>query len=154
MIAEKHMFPGAMTWLIALLAGLVTLFGCSPVDSNASLRASDARIRAPVGDQRVTAAYLTLHNPTDQDYDLVRVDSDMADTIELHAIIRDGDMTRMRRLDRLLVPAGGTLALAPGGVHLMIFGLTQPLRDFHATLTAADGRTLRVSFDIIPPGGQ
>jgi copper(I)-binding protein len=63
-------------------------------------------------------------------------------------------MTRMRRLTQLQVPAGGTLTLAPGGTHLMIFGLTQPLRDFHATLTAADGRTLLVSFDIIPPGGQ
>lgn len=154
MIAERHTVANAVTWLIALLTGLAMVVGCSPTEPAATLRASDARIRAPVGDQRVTAAYMNLHNATDQDFDLVRVESDTARAIELHTVIRDGDMTRMRRLERLPVPAGGTLTLAPGGAHLMIFGLTHPLREFHATLTAADGRTLDVSFDIIPPGGQ
>ncbi|MFM8355492.1 MAG: copper chaperone PCu(A)C [Gammaproteobacteria bacterium] len=151
-MSARHTLTGVWIRLVAMLLGLAAIVGCSPADDQ--LRASEARIRAPVGDQRVTAAYLTLHNPTDQAFDLVRVDSDMAEAIELHTIVQDGDMTRMRRLTQLQVPAGGTLTLAPGGTHLMIFGLTQPLRDFHATLTAADGRTLLVSFDIIPPGGQ
>lgn len=40
----------------------------------------------------------------------------------------DGGVMRMRKLDGVDLPSGGTIALAPGGLHMMLFGLKAPLR--------------------------
>ena len=48
---------------------------------------------------------------------------------------------RMRELDALDLPAGQIVSLAPGGMHLMLFDLSAPLRDggrVHLTLTLRD----------------
>ncbi|MGA0840727.1 MAG: copper chaperone PCu(A)C [Pseudomonadales bacterium] len=102
----------------------------------------------------MTAAYLTVRNETTTPFDIVGFQSPITDRIELHTMTQDGDMMRMRRLDRITVAPGATLTLEPGGLHLMIFGLPTPLTVFHATLIGADGRTLPVEFAIVPRGGN
>jgi len=48
--------------------------------------------------------------------------------VEIHSMNMDGGVMRMRRLDGVDLPSSGTVALAPGGLHMMLFGLKAPLR--------------------------
>lgn len=72
-------------------------------------------------------AYLQIKNVSDQDRELVAIDTnDYADTM-LHQIILDKDITSMKHLPVLKIPAHSSVALEPGGVHVM---LMQPKRLF------------------------
>lgn len=139
-------------------ATVVLLSACGASDETAvpaaTIAVSDARIRTPAAGMDMTAAYLTLRNETTTAFELVAFESPVTDRIELHTMTQDGDMMRMRRLDRISVAPGETLTLEPGGLHLMIFDLPTPLTVFHATLIGADGRTLPVEFAVVPRGGQ
>jgi hypothetical protein len=75
---------------------------------------------APPG-RDVTAAYLRIHNPDAEDLTLVAAASPAAGRVELHEHRREDGMMRMRQVDRVVVPAGETVAFAPGGLHLMLF---------------------------------
>ncbi|MGA1371912.1 MAG: copper chaperone PCu(A)C [Pseudomonadales bacterium] len=148
------------TGIRASIAAALILFlgacGAAPDEAptDSVLRVADARIRMPAEGMDMTAAYLTVRNETTTPFDIVGFESPITDRIELHTMTQDGDMMRMRRLDRITVAPGATLTLEPGGLHLMIFGLPTPLTVFHATLIGADGRTLPIEFAIVPRGGN
>jgi hypothetical protein len=74
------------------------------------------------------AAYMTLRNAGGQADRLVSASTPVARTVELHTHIRDGEVMRMRPVADIPVPAGQTVRLRPGGLHVMLIGLTEPLR--------------------------
>ena len=87
---------------------------------------SNAWVRATVPGQQVAGAYLeisSIENAT-----LVSAKSPAAKNVEIHVMSMEAGMMSMRQLDRLELPAGKTVALAPGGYHLMLTGLKQPLK--------------------------
>lgn len=49
-------------------------------------------------------------------------------SVELHSMTMDGTTMRMRQIDAIEVPAGQTVELKPGGLHVMFIGLNQPLK--------------------------
>jgi copper(I)-binding protein len=102
----------------------------------------------------MTAAYFTLENRSPAPFVLTRVESPRARAVEIHTIVRDGDLARMRRLTEVVVEPGATVRFAPGGLHLMIFGVMEPLDPFTATLVAADGQQFEVHFTTITLGEQ
>ncbi|MEZ5614803.1 MAG: copper chaperone PCu(A)C [Rhodocyclaceae bacterium] len=91
-----------------------------------TLKVDEARVVATVPGQTVAAAYLTLESP--KDARVVSAESDVAGTVQFHAMSMQGDVMRMRRLETLDLPAGRPLRLAPGGIHMMLTGLRAPLR--------------------------
>ncbi len=81
----------------------------------------DVWIREAPPGAEVHAGYLTLENHADTELVLERIVSPGFARIELHEMrVQDGRM-RMRRLDRLPVPAKSSVRLEPGGTHLMLF---------------------------------
>lgn len=74
------------------------------------------------------AAYMTLRNTGREADRLVSASTPIARTVELHTHVRDGDVMRMRPVRDIAVPAGETVRLRPGGLHVMLIGLTEPLR--------------------------
>jgi len=74
------------------------------------------------------AAYMTLRNSGAQPDRLVAASTPIARTVELHTHIRDGEVMRMRPVADIPLPAGQTVHLRPGGLHVMLIGLTEPLR--------------------------
>ena len=70
------------------------------------------------------AAFMQLRNTGGQPDRLVSASSPIARVVELHSMTRDGDVMRMRPVQDIPVPAGGTVALQPGGFHIMMIGLT------------------------------
>jgi len=73
-------------------------------------------------------AYMTLRNSGAQPDRLVAASTPIARTVELHTHIRDGEVMRMRPVADIPLPAGQTVHLRPGGLHVMLIGLTEPLR--------------------------
>ncbi len=72
------------------------------------------------------AGFLTIRNAGAADR-LLSASTPAAGRAELHTMLRDGDVMRMRAVEAIAVPANGAVSLAPGGLHIMLFGLTRPL---------------------------
>lgn len=80
-----------------------------------------ARPLPPVATVGVT--YFTVTNKSDTDDVLLSAESPVAEAVEMHTHVKEGDMMKMRKLQELVVPAQGKLTLAPGGHHLMLMNL-------------------------------
>lgn len=109
---------------LAAMALACTGFAASAAPSDLAI--TDAWARPTVAGQPVGAAYLSItstHGAT-----LTRVQSDVAGTVQVHSMSQDGDVMRMREVERLALPAGKTVRLAPAGMHLMLLQLKKPLR--------------------------
>ena len=105
----------------------------------------DAWVREAAAGRPTTAAFLILENKGEVVRALLRGTASVGDTLELHEMKRDNGMMRMSPVARIEIPAHGEVALRPGGLHLMIFGLKAPLTSADTvalTLTFDDGKTL------------
>jgi len=97
--------------------------------------------RVTPGGVKNGVVYLTFVNDGKTADRLLKASSPWAANISLHTEIKDGDIMRMREIGAVDIPAGQTVELKPGGMHLMLMGLTQPLKDgdmFPLTLTLAN----------------
>ncbi|MCC7046906.1 MAG: copper chaperone PCu(A)C [Alphaproteobacteria bacterium] len=75
------------------------------------------------------AAYMMIANNGREPDRLLRGSSPQAAKVELHTIMREGDVMKMREVPAIDVPAGGKAELRPGGFHVMLLGLKGPLRE-------------------------
>ena len=93
-----------------------------------SLVVHDAWIRA-AAEGGLTAAYLTIVNGSTTDDALVSVGAPhLAASVSLHETTTGDDgMTGMHHAPSIAIPANGTVALAPGGYHVMLEGLERDL---------------------------
>lgn len=95
--------------------------------------------------------YVTLVNRGSSPQTLTGVASPLAASVEIHASSMAGGVMRMTREDKAVIPAGGKLAFAPGGWHLMLVGMKRAVKagdGIPATLRFADGKTLKVTFAV------
>lgn len=109
-------FPAPLLQL-AQAAGPVTL---------GTLRLENGWTRA-AGQGAQGGGFLTIRNTGTAADTLVAASSPAAARVELHTSLREGDIMRMRPVENIPVPAGGSVSLAPGGLHMMLIGLTRPL---------------------------
>jgi copper(I)-binding protein len=89
---------------------------------------------------------------------LVGARADAAGRVELHTMTMDGDVMRMRQVDAIDVPAGRTVELKPGGLHLMFMDLKAPLTNgtrFPLTLRFEKAGEVQVQVQVqpLPPAG-
>lgn len=106
------------------------------------LAASQAWSRAMPPTAPTGAVYFTLRNPGDTADRLLGVKTPRAEKAELHAHVHDGDLMRMEHVEGVDVPAGGEVQFKPGGYHVMLFNLSEPLVTgdrFPLTLIFRDG---------------
>lgn len=73
------------------------------------------------------AGFLAIGNRGAAADRLVGASSPAARVIELHTHLREGEVMRMRPVEAIDIAAGQTVTLQPGGLHLMLIGLGQPL---------------------------
>ncbi len=74
-----------------------------------------------------SAVYLRIHNRGQSDLTLVSASSSAARTLAFHRTVVEDDIARMEAVDSFFLPAGETLDLRPGGLHIMLTGLTDDL---------------------------
>ncbi|MGF1501481.1 MAG: copper chaperone PCu(A)C [Paracoccaceae bacterium] len=111
------------TMAVALALGLVAPFA----------HAGDIRIETPwarpaIAD-RPTAAYMTIRNAGEAADRLVGATSPAFTRIELHETTMAEGVMRMAEVAGIEAPAGGAVDLAPGGLHLMLFGAEERLAE-------------------------
>lgn len=109
----------------ALVATLV-LLGPSSALADAGVKVSDAWARATAPGQNVGAAYLNLVSGVPAT--LVRAESPVAKIVELHEMKMEGSVMKMRAVPKIDLPAGTEVKLAPGGLHVMLIDIKQPLK--------------------------
>lgn len=95
--------------------------------------------------------YMTLSNRGAAPVTLTGAESPLAARVEIHRSSMTGGVMRMMRETQVVVPAGGQVAFAPGGLHLMLVGLKRPLRtgdSVPVVLAFNGGQRLKVEFTV------
>ncbi|MCY3797481.1 MAG: copper chaperone PCu(A)C [Chloroflexi bacterium] len=75
-----------------------------------------------------SAVYMRIKNRGESDRVIISAQSAAADQVDFHNTVVDDDIARMEALESLVIPAGKTLELRPGGAHIMLSGLREDLR--------------------------
>lgn len=99
------------------------------------------------GGLKTAAVYVTFVNDGAKSDKLLKVSSPIAQSAMIHANIKEGDVMKMRGMDGIEIPAGSTVELKPGGMHIMLEGIDHPLKDgemFPLTLTLANEGDVKV----------
>ena len=119
-----------MVWLrgvaAAMIAALVAVAITEPVPAHEE-KTGDLTIvhpwsrPAPQGQNGVI--YLEIRNGSAVDDRLIAVGTPLAEKIELHRSTMEDGIHRMQKVESIVVPAGGAVELAPGGLHVMLIGL-------------------------------
>ncbi len=133
-----HMHGG-----MAYMGGPVTL---------GSLTLSEPFLRATLPNQPVGGGFLQIHNAGEASDRLIGATSDVAERVEVHEMEMQGDVMKMRQLSEgLEIPAGETVTLTPGGLHIMFMGLKAGLTEGESvpvTLEFAHAGKVEVTFPV------
>lgn len=142
-----------------LVVSALTLAGCGQPATSGQAKAAgpvvvaDAICRPTPRGRQVTGCYLTVTSPVADT--LVSVSTPAAALAQIHEMRMESNMMMMRELEAgLPLPAGEAVALAPGGNHIMLMGVGEPLKTGDAvplTLTFATGRPVEVTAAVGQP---
>lgn len=91
----------------------------------ANISVTDAWARATLPGQPVSGAYMQIK--ADADARLLSVSSPAIPRVEVHEMKMDGDVMRMREVKEIKLPKGQAVSLEPGGFHIMLMNLKQPI---------------------------
>lgn len=141
--------------LAATAALLLALTGCAgtataePSATTApeadSITVEDAWVKT--AEDGMSAAFGTIENTGDEDVVIVGASTAASPMIELHETIENdsGAMVMRQKEGGFVIPAGDHMHLEPGGDHIMLMGLAQPIvagDEVTFTLEFEDGSTL------------
>jgi len=116
------------SYAIVVALGFVLIGGTVHAGGAADhVKVSDPYVRAVPPGQPNSAAFMGLSNSSGQSHALVGAESEVAGTVELHTHTMKDGMMKMRRVERIEIPAGESVSLEPGGLHLMLIGLKEQL---------------------------
>ncbi|GAA1146875.1 MULTISPECIES: copper chaperone PCu(A)C [Microbacterium] len=140
--------------LTALIAtALLALTGCASTAPSAesstalagdSVTIEDAWVKS--ADEGMSAAFGELSNSGEKDVTVVSAKTEASGMVELHETVENesGEMVMREKDGGFVIPAGGTLTLEPGANHIMLMGLSAPLKagdEVTFTLTFSDKST-------------
>jgi VCBS repeat-containing protein len=94
--------------------------------ASAQTTVKDAWVRSTVPQQMATGMFAQISSA--KGGKLVAASSPAAGVVEVHEMAMDGDVMKMRAVPALELPAGKVVELKPGGYHVMLMNLKQPLK--------------------------
>lgn len=113
---------------VLLVAFALAGWGCGAGDAGDPV-VDGAWIRMVPAAQGMTAAYMVIENGAGSDLVLRGAETAAAGVVEIHEMVHEADVMKMRKIEALKVPARGTVELKPGGLHLMLIDLVKPLEE-------------------------
>jgi copper(I)-binding protein len=117
-----------------------------------SLEIVHPHARATPPNAPVSGGYMTIHNDGTEADRLLGGEATFADRVEVHEMVMDGDVMKMRQVEGgLEIPAGGDVVLKPGSYHIMFIGLENQLKDGEkvpATLNFEKAGSIEVEFSV------
>lgn len=84
-------------------------------------------VRATPGGSKITAAFMEIKSEAGDK--LVAVKSPAAGRAEVHTHVMEADVMKMLRVDALEIAKGGAKLLKPGGDHIMLMDVKEPLKE-------------------------
>ena len=166
----QFLFRPARPLLFASLAAL-TLAGCGSADpaatqerlavaklaeqGNGELALSDASVKLNANPAAPSAAYFTV-KAGDLPVTITGVQTADADRAEIHESKMDGGVMRMNAVTDVDIPANGEVRFRQGGMHVMLFGLSDAARaagKLVLTVSFADGTTRDIEAPLVSVTG-
>jgi hypothetical protein len=134
-----------------LLSFAVLLALAAPALAQESpIHVADAKAR-PTAPGGTGVVYMIVMNHGAADDDLTGLSTPIADKAEMHRTMDMNGMSHMEAVADLPVKAMNAVTFAPGGLHVMLTGLKQPLKagdSFPLTLTFAKAGTVTVTVSV------
>jgi copper(I)-binding protein len=146
-----------MKHLITLLAATAMLLPLPSPSAEPGIVVHQPWIREAPPGATVIAAYLIIENPGNAPVTVSRITSPEFQRSELHRTRVEAGVARMEAVSAVQIPAGESVALLPGGMHLMLFEPVHPLREGDsATLVIhyGDGARTTVSAPVVRQVGD
>ena len=140
-------FKLTVTTLLLLLAG--NAYADTMASQTVTIENAFARAAAP--GMKMSGAFMTFVNHSAQEHFVVSASSDVAKNVELHMHVNENGMMRMRRVAHFHLKPGQKKVLKPGGLHIMLMGLQQPLTEgttFRINIQFADGSETSVEVPV------
>jgi copper(I)-binding protein len=139
---------------VGLILILTILAACDSGGGDLVIENVKANLTLP---SETGAVYMTITNDSDEDEVLVGASVPGCGTIELHEMRMDGDVMVMQEVPggEIEIPAGETVELKQGGLHVMCIGKTGKFAvgdTVEVTLEFANAGTKEVSSEVIAPG--
>ncbi len=103
------------------------LLAATAAQAQNAVKVDKAWARPTVAGQAGGGGFLTIVGGGAADR-LLSASAGISKGVELHKMEMDGNVMRMRAVDAIDVPAGGTVELKPGGLHVMFIGLNKTLK--------------------------
>jgi periplasmic copper chaperone A len=133
----------------AVATMLAALMAYSVAVSAQEVAVQRAWVRATVPGQKATGAFMRLTSK--EGAALIGATSPVADTAEMHQMVLDDNIMKMRLLPKVDLPAGKMVEFKPGGYHVMLMDLKRTLRKGDTVpvtlkVEGKDGRAFSVSF--------
>jgi copper(I)-binding protein len=116
-----------MKVLIQLFTGMLLTVILCIASADEVMTVVDPYVRTVPPGQKNTAAFMLLENQGIADVALQQATSTIAETVELHEHVKNGDMMVMRQVKKIDIAAGSATALQPGGYHVMLIGLREAI---------------------------
>ena len=124
-----------MKKFVLSIASIAAVFG-------ADVEIEGAYARASIPNVPNSAAFFVIKNNSDKDIAITSANSDIAEKNELHTHIKENQMLKMMKIEKLVVPAKSSLELKSGGDHIMLMGLKKELKagdEINLELSFSDG---------------
>ena len=142
-------------FLVALVSmGFSSAIAHEHKQAKGKVTVQEAWARATFALAKTGAVYLTIENASKHDIKLlsVGVDASVASEAQLHETLMQDEMMQMRQAENGFdIPSGQSLHFEPGGKHIMLMGLEQPLTagdTFILSLRFENNKVLRVPIEI------
>jgi copper(I)-binding protein len=129
---------------------MMLAFASSALAEGESIHVADAKAR-PTAPGGTGVVYMIVMNHGTADDDLTGLSTPVADKAEIHRTVSAEGMTRMDAVANLPLKANEALTFGPGGLHVMLTGLKQPLKlgdSFPLTLTFAKAGAIAVTVSV------
>jgi copper(I)-binding protein len=105
----------------------ISLFSLAASTAFAQVTVTNPWVRATVPQQKATGAFLQIKSA--KDARLVEARSPAANVVELHEMTMVDNVMKMRATTGVALPAGKLVELKPGGYHVMLVDLKQPIKE-------------------------
>ena len=117
----------------------------------ADVEIEGAYARASIPNVPNSAAFFVIKNNSDKDIAITSANSDIAEKNELHTHIKENEMMKMMKIEKLVVPAKSSLELKSGGDHVMLMGLKKELKagdEINLELSFSDGDKKKIKVPV------
>lgn len=137
-----------MRVILNILMALALGFAATGVSADGEIHIRDPWVQAAPPNVKALAAYLEIKNNGKKPQMLTGISCPAFDQAEIHRSVMHGNMVHMEHVKELAIPPQASVALKPGGLHLMLMGAKKPLKigdQIPMTLTFQGGEKIIVT---------